>query len=92
MRHKEWTYAKEQNNKAKEASGTETETEPEPVMFTGIEFSGPPTFGTMRAENMAEKLVASENAGSAGKAMSEKIRAMMPECYMMNEAPSAKCR
>ena len=89
MRRKEWTNAKEQVNMEKEQSGTETESEPEPVMFTGITFNGPPLFGPLRAESMPAKLMASENAGSAGKAMRDKIRAMMPVCYMMNEAPSA---
>ena len=89
MRRKEWTNAKEQVNMEKEQSGTETEPEPEPVMFTGITFNGPPLFGPLRAESMPAKLMDSENAGSAGKAMRDKIHAMMPVCYMMNEAPSA---
>ena len=88
MRRNEWTHAKQINMTPSE-SGTETETEPEPVMFTGITFSGPPTFGPHRAESLSQKWVASENAGSAGKAEKDKLRKMLPVCYMMNEAPDA---
>ena len=89
IRRGEWTNTRKRLDNFPAESETEDEYEPQPVMYTGITFNGPPRMGLERSVSLPAKLNAMKASGASAAAVQDAARKMMPVCYMMNQMPSA---